>query len=269
MNPDQKSVLRTLLWLAGGVCIGIGGAILVQRATPDHSASGAEVVARTSLDMLGTGAGKTAVRGEGRPATAEAPESIAIPPKWQFAGVSSTRSGKNDFEWFSRYSPAELATIRKFNQLHPYAWNVHSPAEIAWMAQNGFPLPEDLFAADRMSDEDLRELAARAGGKAALLYYDRLSSERSVAIDTFKQEGGSVQEFAAANPQVQAEWERMYQVVRLSDSPFLAIWRQAALSGWMIVAAWSMALLEGWRWRISAATIAPAMRSSALRRTVR
>jgi len=228
MNADQKGVLHTLSWLAVGIVIGIGAVILLQRAEPEPPPGRSEVAV---TDKPGTGHEEVEPKAS-RPVSDEAPESVVIPRKWQFAGISSTRSGKSDSDWLSQYSSAELETIRKFNQLHPYAWTVHSAKEIAWMAQNGFPMPEDLFAADRMSDEELRDLAARAGGKAALLYYDRLSSERSAAIDVLRQQGGSAAGFIAAHPDVEAEWERMYQIVRQTESPFLG-YLEASRALWL------------------------------------
>lgn len=144
-----------------------------------------------------------------------------IPPKWQFEGIAETRTGPNDSAWLSSYPVADLSIFQQFNQLHPYAWNAYSSDQISWMAENGFPMPEDVLAAADMSDSNLKQASDSGGMKANFLYYDRLLSNYNVARDEYKQTGGSAEDFEATHQDLFGEMDRLRKLVEQSDSPYL------------------------------------------------
>lgn len=149
-------------------------------------------------------------------------ESLAvIPLKWRFAGIATTTTAKDGMKWLNSYPQEDMPIFRAFNLSHPYAWSINSADQIAWMAANGFPMPEDVVAAAGMSDEQLRDAADNGGMKAKFLYYDRLSSEAGAELDDFKQQGGEVSDFMASHPAIESELRRMLPIVQSSSSPFV------------------------------------------------
>jgi hypothetical protein len=171
-----------------------------------------------------------AQRGASVVAPAQDSSEIAIPRRWQFAGIASTRSARNSEEWFARY-PERMDEIRAYNFAHPYAWNAKNADEIAWKAQNGFPTVEEVLRANQMSDADLKALADAGGEKAQILYADRLASERGLEAKKSAEQGGSPGDFSKTHPDLEAEWTRMWKVVRQIDSPYVG-YMEAARSMW-------------------------------------
>ena len=147
----------------------------------------------------------------------------SIPPKWRLAGVSQYQTATNTQSWLQLYAD-HIELIREFNGRHPFAWNVHSPEEIAWLARNGFPMPEDIIAAASMSDNALRLQGDAGSAKAQMLYYERLQSEWSDAIQTAIEKGASVDEARQAAleamPEIQPELDRISLGVRQMDTPY-------------------------------------------------
>lgn len=92
-----------------------------------------------------------------------------IPARFQLPGVRRARSGVNRKEWIAQYPPDQQQRILDFNQQHLGVFRVNSAEQVAWMAQNGYPLPEDVIAAEGLTDENLRELAKRGNDKAGFL----------------------------------------------------------------------------------------------------
>ncbi len=146
-----------------------------------------------------------------------------IAPKWRFAGISSYRVASDTESWMSLYADHHDLIVR-FNQRYPYAWNVSSAEEIAWLAKNGFPMPEDMIAADAMSDDDLRREADAGSSKALMLYYERLQSEWITAARDEISKGASPsdadQRAAIAIPKTHLEIGRISSQVRGMETPF-------------------------------------------------
>lgn len=193
-----------------------------------------EVVAAKDASGRASEPRQTAQADDATSASSSNPDGIsaAISVCWRFANVATTKLAGDDSQWAALYPPEKLPEIRNFNLMHPFAWTVHSGQQIAWMAANGFPMPEDVFAADAMNREQLRRAADAGGPKAQMLYYDRLMSERELALDAWKQEGNSVENFSQSQPALEAEWQRMWQVVAQIDSPYVG-YLEAARAQWI------------------------------------
>lgn len=99
---------------------------------------------------------------------------IAIPPGFQFAGIREVRAASSLDELLADHPETEQAIIRDFiNRLDPAAYLFRSPRELEWMVQHGFPMPAEILAASRMSDDDLMQMALAGNTKAAFLAIQR------------------------------------------------------------------------------------------------
>jgi hypothetical protein len=98
---------------------------------------------------------------------------VAIPGRYQLPGVPAARAtASNSREWIESFG-ADKEKVGAFNDQHFDLYSINSPEQIAWMAQNGYPMPEDIIAAQAMSTERLRDLATAGNEKAAFLLRDR------------------------------------------------------------------------------------------------
>ncbi|GMU45161.1 MAG: hypothetical protein AMXMBFR25_31470 [Lysobacterales bacterium] len=99
---------------------------------------------------------------------------IAIPPGFQFAGIRQVKAASSLDELLADHPETEQAIIRDFiNQLDPAAYLFRSPRELEWMVQRGFPMPAEILAASRMSDDELMQMALAGNTKAAFLAIQR------------------------------------------------------------------------------------------------
>lgn len=102
--------------------------------------------------------------------------SAPVPVRYQFAQVDHVQAGL-DFEgWMAQYSEADQVLIRAFNEQHFGLYEGRTPAAIAWMAANGYPMPEDIIAAQGINTEQLEQMAIGGNDKAAFLLKDRYLS---------------------------------------------------------------------------------------------
>ena len=83
----------------------------------------------------------------------------------------------------SKYPLDERKHIEAFADRYYGVYEVTSAKQIAWMAQAGYPMPEDLMAAANMPDTELQDLAAKGNIKATILMSDR---NLGAAIDKLK-----------------------------------------------------------------------------------
>lgn len=98
---------------------------------------------------------------------------VTIPPRFRLPGVSGARSASNFRDWLAEYPPYQQAKISDFNKRHYGVYRVNSREQVAWMAENGYPMPEDVIAAESLSDAALLELAERGNDKAGFLLKER------------------------------------------------------------------------------------------------
>lgn len=98
---------------------------------------------------------------------------VEVPTRYQLPGVARVHTAANFDEWIEQYPAADRARIKAFDTRYNGVYEIASPQQIAWMAQNGYPMPEDLIAAQGIDDQTLRDLADHGNDKAGFLYHDR------------------------------------------------------------------------------------------------
>lgn len=143
-------------------------AVAAQRKTP-----------RAQIDHVhggSVGSVKPAVIDGARPTWA-ADGMVAIPLRFQLPGVSYALSAPSYKEWLAQYPGYKQERIRAFNEKHLGVYRVNSREQVAWMARNGYPMPEDVLAAEGMSDAALQELAEQGNDKAVFLLIERHDAE--------------------------------------------------------------------------------------------
>lgn len=97
-----------------------------------------------------------------------------VPERYQLPGVARVRTASSFDDWLDQYPAEDRERIKAFNARYRNVYEVASPQQIAWMAQNGYPMPEDLIAAQGIDDHTLQDLAAAGNMKANFLVHDRL-----------------------------------------------------------------------------------------------
>jgi hypothetical protein len=110
----------------------------------------------------------------------------AVPIRFQLANVGRVRTAPSFQEWLAQFPTGQQAKISAFNDAHFGVYRVNSREQVAWMAANGYPMPEDIVAAERLSDRDLLKLADQGNDKAAFLLVERQKKE----LVAFLAEGG-------------------------------------------------------------------------------
>ncbi|MGA7296726.1 MAG: hypothetical protein WBW92_04345 [Rhodanobacteraceae bacterium] len=99
--------------------------------------------------------------------------SAEIPQRYQFGGVTRVQTWRDFEDWMSRFSASDQVVLRGFDKQFFGVYRNRDPNQIAWMAGNGYPMPEDVLAAQSMSTVRLREAAAQGNIKAAFLLQSR------------------------------------------------------------------------------------------------
>lgn len=112
------------------------------------------------------------------------PDTIFIPSRYQLPGVARAKTADNFDAWMEKFPPEDRKRIEAFADRYYGVYEIASAKQIEWMAQAGYPMPEDLIAAANMSDAELRHFADKGNIKATILLNDRQMSE---AIDKLKQ----------------------------------------------------------------------------------
>ncbi|MEO9079769.1 MAG: hypothetical protein ABI268_10705 [Rhodanobacter sp.] len=110
----------------------------------------------------------------------------AVPIQFQLAKVARVRTAPSFQEWLAQFPLHQQAQISAFNESHFGVYRVNSREQVAWMAENGYPMPEDIVAAEGLADRDLLKLANQGNDKAAFLLAERQNKE----LVSFLDEGG-------------------------------------------------------------------------------
>lgn len=148
---------------------------------------------------------------------------VAIPLRFQLPGVTRTKSGINSKEWLAQYPVDQQEKIQAFNTAHFGVYSINSPQQVAWMAENGYPMPEDVIAAERLSDADLRELAKQGNDKAGFLLRERTSAATKAGLDNYHAQGKTNSDFWNNDPnarQITMDDLTTMQLLQQSHSPF-------------------------------------------------
>ena len=148
---------------------------------------------------------------------------VDVPIRFQLPGVARVRSAGSFKEWLSQYPLDQQQKIADFNKKHFGVYMVNAPEQVAWMAQNGYPLPEDIIAAESMTDGNLRELAKHGNDKAAFILRERNIVAIKEGIDAHIAQGKTQEDFWTRDPEAWrlAEDEKITkQIIDQSNSPY-------------------------------------------------
>ena len=138
------------------------GNVLVEGNPGEHFPAPASRPARGFGGANGDTTGKLAIDG-----------TVAIPPKHRIPSVEKAHVAGSFSEWIKFFSPPDQTKIRAFADRYYGVFEIDSPQQVVWMAQAGYPMPEDLVAAEKMSDQELDQLAKEGNAKAEMLLHDR------------------------------------------------------------------------------------------------
>src|SRR3569623_1806774 len=75
----------------------------------------------------------------------------AVPVQFQLPNVTRVRTARSYQEWLTQFPSLEQEKIELFNKAHFGLYRVNSREQVAWMAANGYPMPEDIVAAERLN----------------------------------------------------------------------------------------------------------------------
>ncbi len=144
-----------------------------------------------------------------------------VPRRYQIAGVTQVQTAASFEDWMAHFSEADQAILRDFNKRNHGVYRVHNPETVAWMAQNGYPMPEDVLAAQGLSSETLRDLVKEGNVKAAFLLKSRNVAEinAKVALSDGKLNKSTVYE---NNPQYFKDLLRVKHLLKTANSPYKA-----------------------------------------------
>lgn len=150
--------------------------------------------------------------------TISADGTAAVPARFQVANVSRVRTAPSFEEWIAQFPPDQRTRIVAFNKAHLGVYRVNSREQVAWMAENGYPMPEDIVAADRLADRDLLQLANQGNDKAAFLLAERQNDE----LVAFLAKGGTRSAYfdGAEGRNKLDEKTTIDRLVRQSNSPY-------------------------------------------------
>lgn len=148
---------------------------------------------------------------------------VSIPARFQLPGVQVAKSGVNSKDWLAQFPADQQAKISAFNRNHFGLYQVNSREQVAWMAENGYPMPEDVIAAEKLSDADLRGLARQGNDKAGFLLRERNLATIKAKLDEYRAQGRADSDFWANDPaaqQLTMDEIATTELLQQSHSPF-------------------------------------------------
>ncbi|MEO8809142.1 MAG: hypothetical protein ABI386_02700 [Rhodanobacter sp.] len=142
----------------------------------------------------------------------------AVPIRFQLANVGRVKTAPTFQEWLAQFPLDQQAKISGFNKAHFGVYRVNSREQVAWMAANGYPMPEDIVAAESVADRDLLKLANQGNDKAAFLLAERQNKE----LVAFLAEGGKRSAYfdGVEGRNRLNEQTTIDQLVKQSNSPY-------------------------------------------------
>ncbi len=143
-----------------------------------------------------------------------------VPRRYQIAGVTRVQTAASFEDWMAHFSEADQAILRDFNKRNHGVYRVHNPETVAWMAQHGYPMPEDVLAAQALSRETLRDLVKEGNVKAAFLLRSRDIAEIKRKMEENDEKMGYI---LRKNPQYREDWMQYTKhVINKAQSPYKA-----------------------------------------------
>lgn len=111
---------------------------------------------------------------------------IPIPHRYRFADVAAIEAVEDEQDLYARYTPDEQERLRGFYRSYGSGpsgaarkyfftdiFSFHSRAQLEWLVASGFPTPDEVLAAEPMSNEELRDMADSGNYKAAAFLLHR------------------------------------------------------------------------------------------------
>ena len=109
---------------------------------------------------------------------------IKVPSQYQFGSVRSIAKADNDQQLLASYSPEQQVQIRAFyaqfgstglggSYGFDNVFSFKNTKQLEWLVKNGYPLPDDVLAASRMSAEELSVQARQGNFKAKVILLAR------------------------------------------------------------------------------------------------
>jgi hypothetical protein len=148
---------------------------------------------------------------------------VPVPRRFQLPGVERVRTASSFNEWVAQFPPDAQKAITAFNARHFGVFSINSPQQVAWMAQMGYPMPEDIVAAKFLSDQDLRTLASQGNDKAGFLLHERETDTLQAKYAELAAQGQTRDQFWRNDPaaaQFNQDDVQYNQLLMNSTSPF-------------------------------------------------
>lgn len=207
------------LLLVGIVAVSVvAGIVLISRPNP-----------ATNPDLSPT----SSVDGAANPQNGAAEDSFAdgkymvMPKRFQFPGVDNVATYSDDKAMLSSYTPQQRSLIEAYYGRYgggmggadAYAvrgvFSFRNKEQLAWLVSQGYPMPDEIIAATKSSDEDLRRLAREGNLKAGAFYLERVSAAQERMISE-----GRLNPLDRIRGQELAETAEIEAKVLASGSPF-------------------------------------------------
>jgi hypothetical protein len=215
---------NTVTFLAVAAVILLAAAYIynIRRPTPTESQ---KTVATNSLNtdvIAQTSAEKKSVL-HSKKLTVADDGTAPVPVRFQLPGVDRVRTASNFKDWLSQFPADQQPKISSFDLRHFGMYSVNSPEQVAWMAEMGYPMPEDVIVAQGMSDQDLRDLADHGNDKASFLLHEREIDELQSKYAELAAKGQNRSQFWNNDPsasQFGQDDKHYSQLLATSTSPF-------------------------------------------------
>lgn len=153
----------------------------------------------------------------------EADGMVEVPARYRMPGVARVHTAVNLQSWLEQFPLDVQEKMTEFNERNFGVYSIDSRQQIAWMAAHGYPLPEDLAAAEKLSNADLRELANRGNEKAGFLLRERNIDALKEKFAEYAAKGLSRQRFWESDPdgpRLEQENKNDRALIAKSWSPF-------------------------------------------------
>lgn len=218
---------KRVLW-SGAVVFGLLLAVYWSRQQQPTSTAIRPVASANTPDVK-TAKAKSVPAAKPMPAQvaksfAIAPDQTApVPRRFQLPGVERVRTASSFQDWVAQFPPDEQKKITAFNERYFGVFSVNSPQQVAWMAEMGYPMPEDIIAAAYLSDQDLRAMASHGNDKAGFLLHEREVDTLQAKYAELAAKGQTRDQFWRNDPaaaQFNQDDSRFNQLLENSTSPF-------------------------------------------------
>lgn len=111
-------------------------------------------------------------------------EYVIIPEDFRIGEVSRIALVDNLDQLLAALPQSDRELVENYLESYPHRMlSFDSSRQLEWLIKSGFPMPEEIVAADGMSEDQLRDLAIVGNPKAASFYLERKFSELQSEMD--------------------------------------------------------------------------------------